>query len=156
VKAAPALPVLGGAFVFICFDYLNGALLVALGKQRQLLLISLAALVVNVVGNLVLVPAVGFMGAAWMTLATEVVVFAGGVWLIASTLELSLPRAGRLPRTLLAAALLAVALDALRLAHASLAVLALAACLCYPALLFALRALGVEDLRVLLRRQTPA
>jgi O-antigen/teichoic acid export membrane protein len=156
VKAAPALPVLGGAFVFICFDYLNGSLLVALGKQRQLLYISVAALAVNVVGNLVFVPIVGFMAAAWMTLATEVVVFVAGAWLIARTLDLSLPGLGRLPRTLLAAALLAVMLDALRLAHASLAVLVLAACVSYPALLFALRALGVEDLRVLLRRQTPA
>ena len=37
--------------------------------------ISLLALVVNVVGNLILVPLAGFMGAAWMTLATEMVVF---------------------------------------------------------------------------------
>jgi O-antigen/teichoic acid export membrane protein len=156
VKAAPALPVLGGAFVFICFDYLNGSLLVALGKQRQLLDISVLALIVNVAGNLVLVPIVGFMGAAWMTLATEVVVFVAGISLIFRTLELSLPRPGRMPRTLLAAVLMAAALDALRMAHASLAVLVAVACVSYPALLFGLRALGVDDLRVLLRRGTPA
>ena len=33
--AAPALPVLGGAFVFICFGYLNGSLLVVLGLQEE-------------------------------------------------------------------------------------------------------------------------
>jgi O-antigen/teichoic acid export membrane protein len=156
VKAAPALPVLGGAFVFICFDYLNGSLLVALGKQRQLLDISVLALIVNVAGNLILVPILGFMGAAWMTLATEVVVFVAGISLIFRTLELSLPRPGRMPRTLLAAVLMAAALDALRMAHASLAVLVAVACVSYPALLFGLRALGVDDLRVLLRRGTPA
>jgi O-antigen/teichoic acid export membrane protein len=156
VRAAPALPVLGGAFVFICFDYLNGSMLVALGKQRQLLDISVIALVVNVAGNLVLVPILGFMGAAWMTLATEVVVFAAGSALIVRTLGLSLPRPGRMPRTLLAAGLMAAVLDALRISHASLAVLVAVACVSYPALLFGLRALGLEDLRVLLRRETPA
>ena len=52
LAAAPALPVLGAAFVFICFGYLNGTLLTVLGLQRRLLDISLLALVVNVAGNL--------------------------------------------------------------------------------------------------------
>jgi O-antigen/teichoic acid export membrane protein len=156
LRAAPALPVLGGAFVLICFDYLNGNLLVVLGQQRLLLWISVVALIVNVAGNLVLVPIYGFMGAAWMTLATEAVVFGASSRLILKTLDLPLPRPGRIGRTALAAGLLAVALEALHLQNASLAVLVVAACLCYPALLFGLRALGMEDVRVLLRRATPA
>jgi O-antigen/teichoic acid export membrane protein len=156
LRAAPALPVLGAAFVFICFDYLNGNLLVVLGQQRLLLRISVVALIVNVAGNLVLVPIYGFMGAAWMTVATEAVVFGASSRLILKTLDLPLPRPGRIGRTALAAGLLAVALEALRLQNASLAVLVVAACLCYPALLFGLRALGMEDVRVLLRRATPA
>jgi O-antigen/teichoic acid export membrane protein len=154
--AAPALPVLGGAFVFICFDYLNGNLLVVMGQQRALLRISMIALLVNVLGNLLLVPLDGFMGAAWMTLATEMVVFGASLSLILRTLRLPLPRPGRIGRTALAAALLAAALELLRVEHASLAVLVAAACLCYPALLFALRALGAEDVRTLLRRAAPA
>ncbi|MGP0103540.1 MAG: flippase [Solirubrobacteraceae bacterium] len=156
VPAAPALPVLGAAFVFISFGYLNGNLLVVLGLQRRLLWISAIALVVNVCGNLILVPLVGFMGAAWMTLVTEVVVCAGSLRLIMRELELPLPRPGRMGRTALAAALLAAALDALRLAHAPLGALVAAACVFYPALLFGLRACGPEDVRVLLRRGTPA
>lgn len=153
LRAAPALPVLGGAFVFICFDYLNGNLLVVLGKQWAMLRISLVALVVNVAGNLALVPSVGFMGAAWMTLATEVVVFVASGTLILRTLELPLPKPGRIGRTVLAAALLAAALGGLRLASAPLAVLVVAACALYPALLFGLRALGMEDVNVLVRRR---
>jgi O-antigen/teichoic acid export membrane protein len=153
VSAAPALPVLGAAFVFICFGYLNSNLLVVLGLQRRLMLISLLALAVNVVGNLILIPLVGFMGAAWMTLATEVVVFAACLRLVLRTLELPRPRAGRIGRTVLAATLLAGGLGALRLAGAPLGVLVLAACLCYPALLFGLRALSVADVRVILRRE---
>jgi O-antigen/teichoic acid export membrane protein len=155
-RAAPALPVLGAAFVFICLDYLNGTLLVTLGKQRLLLRISLIALVVNLIGNLVLVPLFGFMGAAWMTLVTEMVVFGASFALILNTLEMRLPRPGRMLRTVLAAVLLGAVLEGLRLADAPLGVLVAAACLFYPALLFGLRALGMDDLRVVLRRGTLA
>jgi O-antigen/teichoic acid export membrane protein len=156
LRAAPALPVLGGAFVFICFDYLNTNLLVVLGLQKRLALVSLLALVVNVAGNFILIPLIGFMGAAWMTLATEVVVFGGTLSLILRRLELPLPRLGRIGRTLLAALLLAGGLDLLKLASAPLAVLVLVACVSYPALLFGLRAVSLEDVRVLLRREQPA
>jgi O-antigen/teichoic acid export membrane protein len=154
VSAAPALPVLGGAFVFICFGYLNGNLLVVLGLQREFMWISLIALVVNVAGNLILIPIMGFMGAAWMTLATEVVVFGASLSLILRTLELPWPKPGRIGRTVLAAGLLVGVLSALRLASAPLAVLVLGACVCYPALLFGLRALAPEDIRTLLRRES--
>ncbi len=156
VPAAPALPVLAAAFVFISFGYLNGQLLVVLGLQQRLVRISLLALVVNVCGNLVLVPLIGFMGAAWMTLATEVVVCLSSGSLILRTLELPLPKPGRIGRTVLAAALLGGALEALRLAHAPLAVLVAAACVCYPALLFGLRALAPADVQLVLRRGAPA
>ena len=73
LAAAPALPVLGGAFVFICFGYLNGNLLVVLGQQRRAPGHRRDSVVLNVAGNLILVPLVGFMGAAWMTLGTEAV-----------------------------------------------------------------------------------
>jgi hypothetical protein len=76
--------------------------------------------------------------------------------LIMRTLELGLPRPGRIGRTVLAATLLAAALFALQQADASLGVLIAAACVVYPALLFALRAFGRDDLQVLLRRATPA
>jgi O-antigen/teichoic acid export membrane protein len=154
--AAPALPVLGAAFVLICFGYLNGNLLVVLGLQRRLLWISLLALVVNVIGNLILVPLFGFMGAAWMTLATEAVVFAAALRLVLRTLGLSRPKVGRIARTALAAVVLGALLGALRLAGAPLALLVVTACLAYPALLFALRAVGLEDLRVLIGRESVA
>jgi len=152
---ATVLPVLGGAFVFICFDYLNGNVLLVLGKQNALLRISVIALVVNVIGNLVFVPLDGFMGAAWMTLATEAVVFAASLALILRTLELPLPRPGKIGRTALAALLLAAGLEAMRLASAPLEALVVAACVCYPALLFGLRAVGRDELGVLLRRGAP-
>ncbi len=154
--AAPALPVLGGAFVLICFGYLNGNLLVVLGQQNRLLRISALALVVNLIGNAILVPTVGFMGAAAMTLATEAVVFVASLRLILATLEIGLPRPGRIARTALAALILGLLLGVMRLAGAPLAALIVTACACYPALLFGLRAFAAEDVRLVLRRGTPA
>jgi O-antigen/teichoic acid export membrane protein len=156
VAAAPALPVLGAAFVFICFGYINGNLLVVMGQQQRLLRISLIGLAVNLVGNFILVPIMGFMGAAWMTLFTEVAVFAASLVLIQRTFELRSLGLGRIARTVLAAVLLGAVLGALELAGASLAVLVAAACVCYPALLFGLRAVDLDDLRVLLKRKALA
>jgi O-antigen/teichoic acid export membrane protein len=156
VPSAPALPVLAAAFIFISFGYLNGNLLVVLGLQRRLLRISLVALAINLIGNLILVPLVGFMGAAWMTLVTEMVVCAASLQLILRTLERPIPKPGRIGRTVAASAVLTGVLEVLRLAHAPLGALVVAACVCYPLLLFLLRAFGPADVQVLLRRGLPA
>ena len=103
----------------------------------------MVALVVNVAGNLVFVPLVGFMGAAWMTLGTEIVVFG-------ASLEAD-PRAGwsraaglgRIGRTLAAALLMGGALEALRVEHASLRGVLAAACV-LPGALLGLRAPGAS------------
>ncbi len=154
--AAPALPVLAGAFVFVCFGYLNGSLLVALGLQQQFLKVSLLGLVFNVAGNLVAVPLDGFMGAAWMTLATELLVCGACMRAILRKLERRWPQPRRMTRTALAAVLLFGALGALKLLGAGLVVLVPAACALYPALLLGLGALQPDDIRVVLRRATPA
>jgi O-antigen/teichoic acid export membrane protein len=151
--AAPALPVLLGAFVLICYGYLNGNLLFVLGLQNRMLQISLLALVVNVAGNLILVPLVGFMGAAWMTLVTEAVVFAASARLVVRELGIRQLPIGRIVRTAIAAVLLGLLLGLLRLLGAPLGALVACACLAYPALLFSLRAIGVEDLQVLIKRR---
>jgi O-antigen/teichoic acid export membrane protein len=151
LDAASALPVLGAAFIFISFGYLNGNLLVTIGLEKRLLRISLLALVVNLVGNLILVPLTGFMGAAWMTLVTEVVVFASALRVVLRTLELPRPKLGRIGRTGLAAVLLGGGLAVIRLLGGELVALSIAACVFYPALLFGLGALDLDDVRILLK-----
>jgi O-antigen/teichoic acid export membrane protein len=151
--AAPALPVLLAAFVLISYGYLNGNLLFVLGLQKRMLHIGLLALVVNLIGNLILVPLVGFMGAAWMTLATEAVVFIASSRLVVRELQISNPPIGRVLRTAAGAVLLGLLLGAMRLLDAPLGALVATTCVAYPALLFALRAIGVEDVQVLLRRR---
>src|SRR5581483_7281915 len=74
--ASRALPILMGAFVLIALGYLGGNLVIVLDRQKTFVRYALLALVVNVVGNVVLIPPYGFVAAAWMTLATEAVVLA--------------------------------------------------------------------------------
>jgi O-antigen/teichoic acid export membrane protein len=154
LPAAPAMVPLGITFVFICFGYLSDNILFVLGLQRRRVVIGVAALVINVIGNIILVPIFGFMGAAWMTLVTEIVVLGAGSRLLLRTLELPRPKLGRVGRTAIAALVLAAILEGLSLAsNESLWVLIPAACVFYPALLFGLRALTLDEVLGLVRRR---
>jgi O-antigen/teichoic acid export membrane protein len=154
VPAAPALPVLGGAFVFICYGYLTGNLLLILGIQKKQIVVGLAGLVVNVIGNLILVPRYGFEGAAWMTLVTEVVVVGtGGYYVVRALGGLRVVSVGRLPRVLAAAATLTAALVAVRAAGGGLAALSVAAGVLYPALLIGCGAVSVAEIKSLLLKR---
>jgi O-antigen/teichoic acid export membrane protein len=65
--------------ILICYlplSYANGLtqyVLIAAGRQRLLTSAFLVALVFNVVANLVVIPRFGYVGAAWTTVASEVV-----------------------------------------------------------------------------------
>ncbi len=156
-SAAPALPVLAGAFVFICFGYLTGNLVLIAGLQRRLVVIGLIGLVVNVAGNLLLIPAWGFMGAAWMTLATEAAVVIVTAAMLHRQLRLTLPPLGRMARVLLAAVVLAGLLELVaELLGGSLAVLLVLSALAYPALLLSLRAVDLGEIKTLLRERAAA
>src|SRR5438552_2383087 len=68
--------------ILICYlplSYANGLtqyVLIAAGKQRLLTGAFVAALVFNVAANLLLIPRFGYVGAAWVTVASEVVLLA--------------------------------------------------------------------------------
>ena len=75
--AGPLLAILGCTLIFaVANGVLNQAAL-ALGCERACALSASAAALVNVVGNLVLLPLYGVTAAAWLTAATEVVLGAG-------------------------------------------------------------------------------
>jgi O-antigen/teichoic acid export membrane protein len=128
--------------------------MLVLGIAQRQVGVGLAGLVVNVAGNLLLVPTYGFMAAAWMTLATEVVVVGGCGYLAVRELggwhAVSL---GRLPRVVAAAAVLLAVLIALEAVGSGLVVLAVVTGVLYPALLIGLRAVAPQELRVLLLKR---
>lgn len=61
---------------YLPLSYANGLtqyVLIAAGRQRWLTLAFVAVLVFNVGGNLVLIPRLSYIGAAWVTVASEIV-----------------------------------------------------------------------------------
>jgi O-antigen/teichoic acid export membrane protein len=151
--AAPALPVLLGAFVFICVGYLSSALVVVLELQRRQLALSAVGLVLNVALNLMLVPEYGFLAAAWLTMLTEALVNVP-IFIWALRRAGITPHVGRFARTTVAAVLLGVGVAVLSASvTTSLLLLIPAAAVLYPALLFGLRAVDLELLRSLLGRR---
>jgi len=148
-EADRALPILMGAFVVICFGYLAGHLVIVLELQRLFLRNAAIALVFNVVANVILIPPYGFVAAAWVTLATEVMVTAMTLVPQLRALELRL-RTGRLLRVLAAALAMTLAVLALHSGGAPLGVLVAAAALTYPAALAITGALRPGDVRALL------
>ena len=81
---------------FVPFSYVNGLtqyVLIALGRQRLLTLAFLAAFAFNLGANVVLIPLYGYVGAAWVTVASEVVLLVPFGWVAARAIpEVSLAR----------------------------------------------------------------
>jgi O-antigen/teichoic acid export membrane protein len=80
---APALRWLGAGIALTIASGVVGPLLIAAGQERATLRISIVAAVFNVAANLVLIPWLDAEGAAIATLATEAVVLAPALWLLA-------------------------------------------------------------------------
>jgi O-antigen/teichoic acid export membrane protein len=153
-EAAPALPVLMAAFVVICLGYLSGNLVIVLGLQRRFLRYALVALVFNVALNVVLIPPYGFMAAAWLTLATEILVVGLTTRLVMRELSHS-PRLDRIGRAALATAGMAAAVWSARELGAGILVLLLIGGVVYAALVLMLRAVRIDELRALAARREP-
>jgi O-antigen/teichoic acid export membrane protein len=150
--AAPALPVLMGAFVLISVGYLLGNTVIVIGLQRRLILYAAVALIFNVVANLLLIGRYGFMAAAWITLLTEVVV--GGLTARAVFAELRLrPDLGAIGRVVAASAGMGLLVWVLRRAGVPLGGLVAVAAVAYPALALVTKAVDGPMVVRLLRRE---
>jgi O-antigen/teichoic acid export membrane protein len=149
--AGPALPLLMATFVVVSLGYLTGYLIVAYDLQRRFLAIAVGALVFNVATNLALVPSYGFMAAAWLTLATEIVVMSTSMWIVCTRMKL-VPGGDHLGRIAIAAvATWALAWGLHQAGVPTLAWIAAGAAL-YAALVVALGAVRLQELRTLLPR----
>jgi O-antigen/teichoic acid export membrane protein len=149
--AAPALPLLMATFVVVSLGHLTGYLIVAYDLQRRFLAIAIGALVFNVATNLALVPSYGFMAAAWLTLATEILVMSLSMWIVCGRMGV-VPASENLGRIVLAAA--AAGLSAWALSEAGLPtpVWVAAAGALYAVLVIVVGVVRLGELRALLRK----
>ena len=157
--AGAILPVLMAAFVLTSLGYVAGYLALIVGRQGRFVGIAAAALVLNVVLNVILLPRYGYQAAAWVTLASEVIVIAAATRTTFPVLGLRVAP-GRLPQIVAATAVMTAAVWALREAGAGIVVLIAAAGLVYAAALPLTGGLRQEDRRLVLsllrRRPAPA
>jgi O-antigen/teichoic acid export membrane protein len=149
--AAPALPVLMGAFVLTALGYLLFNLALVVDAQARILVITAAALTVNVVANVLLLPRFGFMAAAWTTLGTEALIALLAVPLSLGRAGIPFP-IGTVPRLLLPSVVMGAAVWGLREAGVPVVVLLIAAVPIYAGAILALRTVDVRELRGLLRK----
>jgi O-antigen/teichoic acid export membrane protein len=154
VDAAPALPLLMATFVVVSLGHLTGYLIVAYHLQRRFVLIGIGALVFNVAANLALVPSYGFMAAAWLTLATEVIVMSLSMWMVCSRMGIA-PGSRNLARIAAAATATGLAGWGLKEAGLPTVVWVAAASVLYAGLVIALGAVRIEELRALTRKEEP-
>jgi O-antigen/teichoic acid export membrane protein len=151
-RAAPALPILMGAFIAVSFWQLALNVIIVVGLERRLVVLAALGLVVNVVLNLIFIPPFGFLAAAWITVATETLVAVLALATILRALELRLS-VNRPLRAVAAAVAMGLATFGLSEAGASLAVLVAVAAAVYGLALLATRAVKIEELRQLVRER---
>jgi O-antigen/teichoic acid export membrane protein len=146
--AANAVPVLLGAFVVICLNYLMSYAALVTDRQGRLVWIASVTLVANVVANMILLPRHGFEAAAWVTLGSEALVLLLGTAMVLRVLDMRLAW-GRVPRVVAAAALMGVLVWGARSAGLGVVGLIVVAATAYPAALLGLQAVDPRDLRLL-------
>lgn len=110
--AVSPLRILIVAAAFMPVNALLGHLVIALRREARALWLNVLALVVNVALNVALIPAYGVVAAAWVFLASELVIFASGIWLAYRyarfTLPVALPLRAVAAGALMGAAMVAV------------------------------------------------
>ena len=74
------------AMIFIFFGSLFGNAIIAIHKQKEVMYVYGAAAVFNVLGNLYFIWKYSYLGAAWMTAATEIFVSFLMFWIIYKTI----------------------------------------------------------------------
>ncbi|MGO9902756.1 MAG: flippase [Solirubrobacteraceae bacterium] len=156
--ASGAVPILLAAFIPICLGYVTGSLAVVVGRQGTFVLIALGGLVFNVIGNIVLIPHFGYIAAAWMTLATEMLVICPAAVTILGAMHL-VPDLGRFPRAAAAAAIMGALVWLAHRAGFGIVWLGLLAAVVYPLAVLATGALTPDELAELtsrLRRRKPS
>ena len=151
-SGATLLPILFAAFVTICIGTVVGNMVIAADLQRRYIFYALAGLLLNVPANIALIPVYGIHAAAWITLATEILVVSITLITVLRKIGMTLSLR-RILLAALAAGLSAGAVWLLREAGAGAIVLIAAMAVVYPPALVGLRALDLHELRALVRNR---
>ncbi|MBF0551170.1 MAG: flippase [Deltaproteobacteria bacterium] len=73
--AAPSLRILGAALIFNFWNYAADTVLIAVNREGLVFRLTCLGAFVHIAANLILVPSLGSLGAAWATLVTQTIYF---------------------------------------------------------------------------------
>lgn len=147
----PALIILMATYVLSSVGYLCGFVIIVLALQKRFIRYAGAALIFNVTLNVVLIPPFGYIAAAWVILATQVMVIGLSLRAILTVLEQRLDLA-RIARIALASGVMGAAVAFAGAADVPLGLLVVLAAVLYPLGLMTLRAVSREEIDLLMRR----
>lgn len=142
-ESAGVMAVLGVAILLIFFGNLFGSAVIVLGRQRAAVWSYVAGFMTMVAVNLALIPRLSYLGTAWATVATELVVTAFLIWVVWRSSGFW-PLFSRAGRAAVAAAALWLVLWVVR--DAGIAVLVFAGAASYAAAAWLVGAFGRGDL----------
>jgi O-antigen/teichoic acid export membrane protein len=154
-QAASVLPILFASFVPVCIGNVAGNMVIATDQQRTYIWFAAIGLLVNLGLNFALIPHLGMEGAAWATLATEVVVVGVTTRMVLRRMRVAISLR-RIIAGAVAAAATGLAVLALREAGLGAIPLVIAMAAIYPLALVGLRAVDLDELRELMRSRRDA
>jgi O-antigen/teichoic acid export membrane protein len=110
--AVVSIQILAVATAFMGINSFFGIVIIGADRQRDALWLNFAVLALNIALNLALVPAYGYIAAAYTTIASEVAILVGEIYLVRRFLGFT-PQVGLVPRVVLAVAVTSVVAYAL-------------------------------------------
>lgn len=86
MSSVDALRIVAWIFLVYSLSSLSTYILIARGEQRKMLTINALIALMNIVGNIIVIPYWSFIGSAWVTLGTQVILLVATTWSVKTIL----------------------------------------------------------------------
>ena len=88
-SSVEALRIVAWIFLVYSLSSLSTYVLIAKNEQRKMLRINLFVALLNIIGNILIIPHYSFIGSTWVTLATQVILLVLTTWSVRNSFLLS-------------------------------------------------------------------
>ena len=88
-SSVEALRIVAWIFLVYSLSSLSTYVLIAKNEQRKMLRINLFVALLNIIGNILIIPHSSFIGSAWVTLASQIILLVLTTWSVRNTFLLS-------------------------------------------------------------------
>lgn len=75
-------------FLFYFVSSLSSYILIAKGEQSRMMWINGIIALINIIGNLIVIPYYSFIGSAWVTLGTQILLMSITWWYVRDSIEI--------------------------------------------------------------------